>query len=45
MEHLLQQIEELRNELNKIIAQESKEINNEELLKLSQRLDELILKC
>ena len=44
LKHLLQEIEKLRDELNKKVTQEGKGINNEETLKLSQRLDELIVK-
>lgn len=38
LKHLLQEIEKLRDELNKKVTQEGKGINNEETLKLSQRL-------
>ena len=44
LKHLLQEIEKLRDELNKKVTQGGKGINNEETLKLSQRLDELIVK-
>lgn len=44
LKHLLQEIEKLRDELNKKVTLEGKGINNEETLKLSQRLDELIVK-
>ena len=42
LKYLLQEIEKLRDELNKKVTQEGKGINNEEALKLSQKLDELI---
>ncbi len=42
LKHLLREIEKLRDELNKKVTQEGKGINNEETLKLSQKLDELI---
>jgi diguanylate cyclase (GGDEF)-like protein len=42
LKHLLQEIEKLRDELNKKVTLEGKGINNEEALKLSQRLDGLI---
>lgn len=42
LKHLLREIEKLRNELNKKVTLEGKGINNEEALKLSQRLDGLI---
>lgn len=42
LKHLLREIEKLRDELNKKVTLEDKEINNEETLKLSQKLDELI---
>lgn len=42
LKHLLQEIEKLRDELNKKVTLEGKGINNEETLKLSQKLDELI---
>lgn len=42
LKHLLREIEKLRNELNKKVTLEGKGINNEETLKLSQKLDELI---
>jgi len=42
LKHLLREIEKLRDELNKKVTLEGKEINNEEALKLSQRLDGLI---
>ena len=44
LKHLLLEIEKLRDELNKKVTLEGKGINNEETLKLSQRLDELIVK-
>ncbi len=44
LKHLLQEIEKLRDELNKKVTLDGKGINNEETLKLSQRLDELIVK-
>lgn len=44
LKHLLREIEKLRDELNKKVTLEGKGINNEETLKLSQRLDELIVK-
>lgn len=44
LKYLLQEIEKLRDELNKKVTQEGKGINNEGALKLSQRLDELIVK-
>lgn len=40
----LQEIEGLRTELNLKAAQGDNEINSEETLKLSQRLDDLIVK-
>lgn len=43
LKHLLQEIEKLRDELNKKVAQGGKGLNSEETLKLSQRLDELIV--
>mgnify|MGYP001301546026 FL=1 len=42
LKHLLREIEKLRDELNKKVTLEGKGINNEETLKLSQRLDGLI---
>lgn len=42
LKHLLQEIEKLRDELNKKVTLEGKGINNEEALKLSQKLDGLI---
>jgi diguanylate cyclase len=42
LKHLLREIEKLRDELNKKVTLEGKGINNEETLKLSQKLDELI---
>jgi len=42
LKHLLREIEKLRDELNKKVVLEGKGINNEETLKLSQKLDELI---
>jgi diguanylate cyclase (GGDEF)-like protein len=42
LKHLLREIEKLRDELNKKVTQHDKGINNEETLKLSQKLDELI---
>jgi diguanylate cyclase (GGDEF)-like protein len=42
LKHLLREIEKLRDELNKKVTLEGKGINNEEALKLSQRLDGLI---
>ncbi len=42
LKHLLLEIEKLRDELNKKVTLDGKGINNEETLKLSQRLDELI---
>jgi diguanylate cyclase (GGDEF)-like protein len=42
LKHLLREIEKLRDELNKKVTQEGKGINNEEALKLSQKLDGLI---
>ena len=44
LKHLLREIEKLRDELNKKVALEGKGINNEETLKLSQKLDELIIR-
>lgn len=44
LKDLLKEIERLRDELNQKVAQSDKEINNEEMLKLSQKLDELIIK-
>ena len=44
LKHLLQEIEKLRDELNKKVTLEGKGINNEETLKLSQKLDELIIR-
>jgi len=44
LKYLLKEIEKLRNELNIKVIQEGKGINNEETLKLSQKLDELITK-
>ncbi|GFN35654.1 aspartyl-phosphate phosphatase Spo0E family protein [Tepidimicrobium xylanilyticum] len=44
MKYLIQEIEKLRDELNKKVVQGGKGLNNEETLKLSQRLDELIVK-
>jgi len=38
------EMEKLRDELNKKVANGSKGINNEETLKVSERLDELITK-
>lgn len=37
-------MEKLRDELNKKVANGCKGINNEETLKLSQKLDELIIR-
>lgn len=42
LKHLLREIEKLRDELNKKVTLEGKGINNEETLRLSQKLDELI---
>ena len=42
LKHLLREIEKIRDELNKKVTLEGKGINNEETLKLSQKLDELI---
>ena len=42
LKYLIQEIEKLRDELNKKVTLEGKGINNEETLKLSQKLDELI---
>jgi len=42
--HLLQEIEDLRDELNKKVLQDTKRVNSIETLKLSQKLDELIAK-
>jgi diguanylate cyclase (GGDEF)-like protein len=42
LKHLFREIEKLRDELNKKVTLEGKGINNEETLKLSQKLDELI---
>ena len=42
LKHLLREIEKLRDELNKKVTLEGKGINNEEALKLSQKLDGLI---
>ena len=44
LKHLLREIEKLRDELNKKVVLEGKGINNEETLKLSQKLDELIIR-
>ena len=44
LKHLLREIEKLRDELNKKVTLEGKGINNEETLKLSQKLDELIIR-
>lgn len=44
LKDLLKEIERLRDELNQKVAQSDKEINNKEMLKLSQKLDELIIK-
>ncbi|MBZ4664621.1 MAG: diguanylate cyclase [Caloramator sp.] len=44
LKDLREEIEKIRNELNKRVIQEGKGINNEETLKLSQKLDELIAK-
>ena len=44
LKHLLREIEKLRDELNKKVILEGKGINNEETLKLSQKLDELIIR-
>lgn len=41
LKYLIQEIEKLRDELNKKVVQGGKGLNNEETLKLSQRLDEL----
>ncbi|OOO64642.1 hypothetical protein BS638_10345 [Clostridium tepidum] len=43
LKYLIQEIEKLRDELNKKVAQGGKGLNSEETLKLSQRLDELIV--
>jgi len=42
-ERLPQEIERLKIELNKRIAREGSGLNNEETLKLSQKLDELLV--
>jgi len=42
LKYLLMEMEKLRDELNKKVANGCKGINNEETLKLSQKLDELI---
>jgi len=44
LKYLLLEMEKLRDELNKKVANGSKGINNEETLKVSERLDELITK-
>jgi len=44
LKHLLLEIKKLRDELNKKVVLEGKGINNEETLKLSQKLDELIIR-
>jgi len=42
--YLLQEIERLRDELNKIVIHDPKKINSMETLELSQKLDELIIR-
>ena len=44
LKHLLMEIEKLRDELNKKVSKESQGINNEETLKVSEKLDELIIR-
>jgi len=44
LKYLLMEMEKLRDELNKKVANGSKGINNEDTLKVSEKLDELITK-
>ncbi|HZK26959.1 MAG TPA: aspartyl-phosphate phosphatase Spo0E family protein [Thermoclostridium sp.] len=44
LKYLPEEIKKLRDELNKKVAQEGIGVNNEEVLKLSKRLDELIVR-
>lgn len=43
--YLLQEIEGLREELNKRVSEDLKMVNNVETLNLSQKLDKLIARC
>lgn len=43
LQHLPQEIEKLKTELNLKVTQNGEKLNNEETLELSQRLDELIV--
>lgn len=41
---LVKEIEEIRNKLNREVSEENKKLTSTEILELSQKLDELIVK-